>query len=485
MKKIALILILAMVTVLSAEAHKYKNTHFTISIQTFYNELSPYGDWVYTPDYGYVWRPYFEHPDAFRPYSSNGNWVNTSYGWTWVSDYRWGWATFHYGRWNFDNYMGWVWIPGYEWAPAWVSWGSYGDCWGWAPLGPDIYVQTSVDWYAPSPWWTFVPRRHFCSDNWNYYIYDRPVYVNNITHITNVYENNTINNYGHHSDNSWYYGPRVSDVERYSNRSVRSMEIAESQSAESVGVRNNRLNVYRPAVETKHNNARPGEYRSVEQVRRESTGITTNARVNNPGENSIRNHRSAERINDRGSTPNSSATSQTNRVEPRASSQQPRNTGSDTRHNTGAPPVTRVQTQNNQSSADREQRSVTPSGTSGSANRNSNQVSTDVRRESPSRDYSPGVNERNSSPSSSSRTEVKNNSFPHGKNTTREISDRVPVRTSENRQIPVTRDDKNTSERRESPVSINSSSSREAQNKNKPKTEKESESSSVGSSDRR
>jgi hypothetical protein len=75
MKKIALILLLTMVTLFSAEAHKYKNAHVTISIQTFYNELSPYGDWIYSSDFGYVWRPYFDYPEAFRPYSSNGNWV--------------------------------------------------------------------------------------------------------------------------------------------------------------------------------------------------------------------------------------------------------------------------------------------------------------------------------------------------------------------------------------------------------------------------
>ena len=124
MKKIILFLLLSMVVVLSAEAHKNKNrnTHITISIQNFYDELSPYGDWIYSHDYGYVWRPYFDNPEAFRPYSSGGHWVYTSYGWTWVSDYSWGWATFHYGRWDFDNYLGWLWIPGYEWAPAWVTW---------------------------------------------------------------------------------------------------------------------------------------------------------------------------------------------------------------------------------------------------------------------------------------------------------------------------------------------------------------------------
>ena len=48
MKKIIFFLLLSMVVVMSAEAHKHKNknTHITISIQNFYDELSPYGDWT-------------------------------------------------------------------------------------------------------------------------------------------------------------------------------------------------------------------------------------------------------------------------------------------------------------------------------------------------------------------------------------------------------------------------------------------------------
>ncbi|MCK9205343.1 MAG: hypothetical protein M0P58_13055, partial [Bacteroidales bacterium] len=123
MKKILVVLAFMMVTSLGAEAHGLYNNHVTISVQTFYDELSPYGDWIYTPEYGYAWRPYIDCAEDFRPYATRGNWANTDLGWNWVSDYRWGWATFHYGRWFFDDYLGWMWIPGYEWAPAWVTWG--------------------------------------------------------------------------------------------------------------------------------------------------------------------------------------------------------------------------------------------------------------------------------------------------------------------------------------------------------------------------
>ncbi len=352
MKTISLFLLLSMVTVMSAQAHKHNNRHnnarVTISIQTFYDELSPYGDWVYTSDFGYVWRPYFESPDAFRPYSSDGHWVNTDFGWTWVSDYDWGWATFHYGRWSFDNYLGWMWVPGYEWAPAWVTWGNYGDYYGWAPMGPNIYVSVNSNWYAPDPWWTFVPRRHFCATNWNHYIYDRPVHVTNITYITNVYNNNNYN-----SNNSWYYGPRVSEVERYSNTKVRRMEVVDSQRADNTGIRNERLNVYRPEVDNSRRDSRPTEYRNAEQARKDRRVQPTNARTNDPGVNRTRENRTEVRNSTMKSDSRNTMNKET-RVEPRSTTQTQSNRTSDVRKDTRSTPRATPQTEPRTTPSNRE-----------------------------------------------------------------------------------------------------------------------------------
>src|SRR5580658_10161803 len=108
------------------------------SFQTFYDSLGSQGTWIQSSDYGYVWQPEITDPD-WAPYTE-GHWVYTDDGWTWVSGEPWGWATYHYGRWvNLDG-IGWCWVPGYTWAPAWVSW-RYGDGYcGWAPLPPDSFV---------------------------------------------------------------------------------------------------------------------------------------------------------------------------------------------------------------------------------------------------------------------------------------------------------------------------------------------------------
>src|SRR5262245_18785322 len=65
----------------------------SVSFQFFYDNLSPYGNWVSYPGYGYAWAPAIHA--GFRPYLTNGRWVFTDLGWTWVSYYDWGWAPFH------------------------------------------------------------------------------------------------------------------------------------------------------------------------------------------------------------------------------------------------------------------------------------------------------------------------------------------------------------------------------------------------------
>ena len=46
----------------------------SVSFQTFYDELSPYGQWINYPEYGYVWSPDDRYRD-FHPYQSDGHWA--------------------------------------------------------------------------------------------------------------------------------------------------------------------------------------------------------------------------------------------------------------------------------------------------------------------------------------------------------------------------------------------------------------------------
>ena len=76
----------------------------------FYDTLSPYGSWIYVNGYGRCWRPSVcVYNPAWQPYCDHGHWVYTNCGWYWYSDYSWGWAPFHYGRWFQHPGMGWCW----------------------------------------------------------------------------------------------------------------------------------------------------------------------------------------------------------------------------------------------------------------------------------------------------------------------------------------------------------------------------------------
>ena len=121
-----------------AQPDQYEDTDPS-ALTDFHAALDPYGNWVDDPTYGTVWVPEASAvgPD-FTPYVSAGHWSYDD-DYTWVSDYGWGWAPFHYGRWVWAAGPGWEWVPGRAYAGAWVSWRyGWGD-WpyvGWAPLGP-------------------------------------------------------------------------------------------------------------------------------------------------------------------------------------------------------------------------------------------------------------------------------------------------------------------------------------------------------------
>jgi hypothetical protein len=238
------------------------------SYQSFYDALSPYGQWINNPEYGYVWMPSVA-PD-FTPYGSNGHWVLTDQGWTWDSDYPWGWAAFHYGRWFFEDGYGWMWIPGSEWAPAWVSWRRSPDYYGWAPLGPQVSISASYSsGYNPPPhYWHFVPQQYVASPQVNNYVVNEQqnvtivrnttiirnttinnTTVNNTTIVNNTVNNNVTNNNVNNrvTVNNYAGGPDPAEVSRVSGTTLRPIPLRESnRPGENSG--NGSLSIYRPRI---------------------------------------------------------------------------------------------------------------------------------------------------------------------------------------------------------------------------------------------
>ncbi len=185
----------------------------------FYEPLSPYGRWEVVGAYGRCWVPGGVGSD-WEPYC-NGEWVSTDDGWYFESDEPWGWATYHYGRWEDDPSIGWCWIPGTEWAPAWVSWWDSGDYIGWAPLGPgDRFEHGRFEGRRPRDRdWVFVEQRRFTDR-----IRPTTVVRNNTTLIsrtTNITNVRVVNNVTVNA------GPRREMIERASGRTVRTVPATE------------------------------------------------------------------------------------------------------------------------------------------------------------------------------------------------------------------------------------------------------------------
>lgn len=266
---LGIVLLSTLIAPQKAEANNYRG----VSFQVFYDELAPYGDWVRDARHGYIWLPAVQQD--FHPYGSEGHWVMTEYGNTWVSYYDWGWAPFHYGRWYFDDYFqSWAWIPGYEWGPAWVNWRTGGGYYGWAPLGPGVSINVRVN--LPAFHWVFLPRQRI------YHHYAHRYYAPHRTRVK-IYNNTTIiNNTYVYNNQTYVTGPSSREVQRVTGRNVPVYQVRNSEAPGRASVSRNSLNVYRPEVQSARGasvNSRPSRVLEADQARsaRSSREVNSNA----------------------------------------------------------------------------------------------------------------------------------------------------------------------------------------------------------------
>jgi hypothetical protein len=121
-----------------------------------YSDLDDNGTWSQESNYGPVWYPN-SVAVGWAPYS-NGYWGYVGpWGWTWIGYEPWGFAPYHYGRWNYFGGR-WGWCPGpigyYPvYGPAFVGFlgGGFGFGFGvgvgvgWFPLG---FGEIYHPWYG-------------------------------------------------------------------------------------------------------------------------------------------------------------------------------------------------------------------------------------------------------------------------------------------------------------------------------------------------
>jgi hypothetical protein len=240
----------------------------SVSFQTFYDQLSQYGTWINTNQYGYVFQPRETDPN-WRPYTY-GHWVNTDAGMTWVSDEPFGWATDHYGRWTNLDGTGWVWVPGYTWAPAWVSWRQDDNDVGWAPLPPDSdegidYYSDDDDYgdywgyhigddcdlaYGIGPWWYNFCPIVWIGDNhcWRHF-HDRRdnfALIHHTRNITNLnFRRDGAGRFGHVRAE----GPNVAALNARSHTPIQTARLASATSERDSGLHGSTLSVFAPRVD--------------------------------------------------------------------------------------------------------------------------------------------------------------------------------------------------------------------------------------------
>ena len=259
-----LVILLMLVTSSVIFPKQVSSQQNNVSFQVFYDQLSPYGQWVDYPKYGYVWMP-DAGPD-FVPYSTEGHWILTNYGWTWVSNYEWGWAPFHYGRWDYDNYYGWLWIPDNEWGPSWVNWRRAEGYYGWSPMEPGISISISFGspYNSNNDHWLFVRDRDFERSDINRY------YVNRTDHDRIVRNSTVINTtYIDNSRHTTYVsGPARADVQKVTGRKINPVAIREN-SRPGQQMNNGQLQIYRPQVNKSNSKEyKPSRVTNLKDVKR-------------------------------------------------------------------------------------------------------------------------------------------------------------------------------------------------------------------------
>jgi len=221
----------------------------TADYREFYDDLTPYGDWIKIKpqdigiepekttetnnkigllnkilgiqdaladtyvswDFFFIWRPSpslsigvaaGEPGPSYVPYV-NGRWIYSENGWYFKAPTYYEEIVHHYGRWCYTGSYGWIWIPGRVWAPAWVRWAEDDDYIGWAPVETSFYIYNQY-YVVPQPVYTFVSieKKHFLEPEpykyfrVNKFNYDFSSYAKYKIHNGPEFRNNSMVNRG-------------------------------------------------------------------------------------------------------------------------------------------------------------------------------------------------------------------------------------------------------------------------------------------------
>lgn len=242
-----------------------------VSFQSFYDELSPYGEWIMITkeeiekelkdgegqaqtnfhesgnlvngNLVFLWKPRMSST-SWHPYL-NGRWEYTDQGWMWVSNYNWGWAAYHYGRWLHTKKYGWLWMPGYVWAPSWVMWRVSDEHIGWCPLSPNAVWHsesgiTNENYTKPprNEDWVFIQKSKFADDISEANILPRAENKSLISKSNRVLSIRLDNGKVINS------GPPVKDIEKSAGREIKQKNITPGNERRAALIGQNDIKIY-------------------------------------------------------------------------------------------------------------------------------------------------------------------------------------------------------------------------------------------------
>ena len=249
-----------------------------VTYQAFYDALSPYGKWLYDVNYGYVWTP--NEGNKFRPYYTNGYWAMTDAGCTWISNYPWGWAPFHYGRWVNDALYHWIWVPGNKWAPAWVVWRLNGDYVGWTPITPGTSITAAVasTYYVPADWWVIIKKQNLLKKDFQRNT--EPAKSNN-DHIRTMSVNMNKHT-GEKEDETYLSGPRAVEYSKSTGQNVKVYTISAAKNPGKAAIVSGDISLYKPVVEgSSKGEAQPAKYVNAEHPIGKTAALSATGSVSN------------------------------------------------------------------------------------------------------------------------------------------------------------------------------------------------------------
>lgn len=260
-----------------------------IDVGTFETQLAPDGRWIEV-DGTRSWQPAVEVSDSnWQPYLNDGHWVWTDDGWYWESNYKWGWAAFHYGRWDRVANYNWVWTPDVVWAPAWVSWRESDSVYGWAPYGRrdrfegGIFVGGGDDIRAD--YYHFVPSQSFLSINLSTVAYSRDRSEEHFKQTRDIKG-------GYSSDNNRVinHGIPVKSVAAATRQEIKPAHIADVTEPSAKGEHAGSISAYRPAVKASGRASEPKANTAVNGRNNEPRAVEPKAKIPEPRAEEPRAH---------------------------------------------------------------------------------------------------------------------------------------------------------------------------------------------------